>query len=103
MDDEAAADGVREYLEVFLPRSGRWAGASAVVHTVVIEGQSLELELSPDAWPVVRDDPQRDPDAVVAGPPERLLLAWWNREPLSALRRVGDPSRIDEVRRFAHT
>lgn len=102
-DDEVASDGVREYLEVFLPRSGRWTGAPAVVHTLVVDGPSLELELSTGAWPVVRDDPQRDPDAVVAGTPDRLLLAWWDREPLSALRRAGNPSVIDKVRQFAHT
>jgi hypothetical protein len=78
-------------------------GAPAVVHTVIADGFTVELELSPAAWPVSRDDPQRKPDAVVAGTPERLLLAWWGREPLSALRRVGDPSVVDAVRRFAHT
>lgn len=102
-DGEAASDGVLEYLEVYLPGSGLWTGAPAVVHTVVVDGPTIELELSPDASPVVRDDPHREPDAVVAGPPDRLLLAWWDREPLSALRRVGDPSVIDEVRRFART
>lgn len=102
-DDEVASDGVREYLEVFLPRSGQWAGAPAVVHTAIADGPILELELSPDAWPVSRDEPQRKPDAVVAGTSHQLLLAWWDREPLSALRRAGDPSVIDEVRRFAHT
>lgn len=102
-DDGVASDGVREYVEVLLPRSGRWVGAPAVVHTVIDGGPTIELELSPDAWPVSRDDPRRKPDAVVAGTSDRLLLAWWGREPLSALRRAGDPSVVDEVRRFAHT
>lgn len=102
-DDEAALDGVREYLEVFLPRSGRWTGASAIVHTVVIDGPSLELVLCPDGWPIVRDDAEQEPDAVVAGTPEQLLLAWWGRAPLSDLRRIGAPAVIDEVRRFTYT
>jgi hypothetical protein len=51
------------------------------VHTLVVDGPILEFELSLNAWTFVRADPQREPDAVAAGTPNRLPLAWWTSHP----------------------
>jgi uncharacterized protein (TIGR03083 family) len=103
IDDEVAADGVREYLEVYLPRSGRWPGARAVLHTVVTDGPTLELVLDRDTLPFLREIPEESADVVVSGAAAPLLLAWWGRTPLPALTDSGDASLVAEVRRFAYS
>lgn len=103
IDHEAAVDGVREYLEVFLPLSGRWEGPPCVLHTAVAGGPTLEIDLAPDTVPGVCEPPRQPPDAVVSGPADRLLLAWWDRTSLASLLEAGDPTSVAAVRRFAHT
>jgi uncharacterized protein (TIGR03083 family) len=103
IDEPVAVDGVREYLEVFLPRSGRWEGEAGVVHTVVTDGPTFELGLALDQLPTVRETPGRAPDAVVAGNAESLLLAWWDRTPLTDVLQAGDLSWVQQIRRFART
>lgn len=100
---EVAVDGVREYLEVHVPRHGRWHGPRFRLHTVVSNGPILELDLEPDALPTVHEPPRSQPDAVVAGTAQRVLLAWWGRAPLGELLRDGDVTALTEVRRFART
>jgi uncharacterized protein (TIGR03083 family) len=102
IDDAVAVDGVREYLEVYLPRSGQWTGARAVLHTVVTHGPTLELVLDRDALPFLRETPEERPDVVVSGAPAPLLLAWWGRRSLAAFLDAGDASLLAEVRRFAY-
>jgi uncharacterized protein (TIGR03083 family) len=103
IDPVVAADGIVEYLEVFLPRSGAWAGRPTVLHTVVDGGPTLELLLEPGATAVLGDAPLRVPDIVVGGSPEAVLLAWWDRAPLEALRTAGDADALADVRNFAYT
>ncbi|MEX2550839.1 MAG: maleylpyruvate isomerase family mycothiol-dependent enzyme [Nitriliruptoraceae bacterium] len=103
IDEPVAIDGVLEYLQVYLPRSGRWEGEAGVFHTDVTDGPTFELELARDRLPVVHATPGQQPDAVVAGDAESLLLAWWDRTPLTSVLQDGDPDWVQEVRRFART
>jgi len=103
IEETVAVDGILEYLEVYLPRSGRWEGDAGVIHTSIADGPTFELELTPDELPVVHASPERTPDAVVAGAAQSLLLAWWGRTPLESLLEDGDPRRVQQVRRFART
>ncbi len=98
-----AVDGILEFLEVNLPRSGRWDGDPGVIHTAITRGPTLEVELAPDELPVVHEPTGRVPDAVIAGDAESLLLAWWDRTPLVSLLQKGDPAWIGQIRRFART
>jgi uncharacterized protein (TIGR03083 family) len=103
IDDAVAVDGIREYLEVYLPRSGAWTGRGAVLHTVVAHGPTLELVLEPDALPVLRQTPEQAADVVIAGAAPSLLLAWWGRTSLAAFLDRGDAALVAEVRRFAYS
>jgi uncharacterized protein (TIGR03083 family) len=102
IDDRVAVDGVREYLEVYLPRSGRWTGTPAVLHTVVNNGPTLELVLERDALPFLRQAPEQSADVIISGAAAPLLLAWWGRTSLTAFLDRGDMSLVAEVRRFAY-
>jgi len=103
IEEPVAVDGILEYLEVHLPRSGRWEGDAGVLHTVVTDGPTFEVELAPDELPSVHELPGRVPDAIVAGDAQSLLLAWWDRSPLANLLQQGDPDWVQQVRRSART
>ena len=103
--EEVAIDGVHEYLEVLLLRSGDWHGDPAVVRTSLRGGPRLDLMLRPgeQASVQVDGDPTAPPDAILEAAPVEMLLAWWGRRPLTTLLTSGDDELITEVRRFART
>lgn len=103
IDPEVALDGLCEYLGVFVPRVGGWAGPAAVIHTVVVGGPTLELVVTPGERPATSPVPACEPGVVVTGPSVALLLAWWDRLPLHAHVDAGDAALLMEVRRFTPT
>ncbi len=101
--DDVALDGIAEYLDVFLARSGTWTGDAMVLHTSIDGGPDHESVLTPGERSTFHAVPRFDPDVVVGGGPEPLLLAWWGRRRLLDHLRRGEAALIDEVRRFAYT
>jgi len=103
--DDVAIDGVREYLEVLLLRSGNWHGRPAVVRTNLRGGPRLDLLLRPGEQASVQVDGDRTapPGATLEAAPVEMLLAWWGRRPLTTLLTAGDDELITEVRRYAGT
>lgn len=81
---DVAIDGVREFLEVQLPRSGDWPGPHARVRVFAHDQYLTDLELSPGSRVFPRSESTHDarPDLLIRGDAERLLLAWWGRTSL---------------------
>lgn len=101
IDAEIAADGVREFLDVQVPRSGEWAGRHAVVRVVVEKQTIAELELTPGARVAVRPPRPTDTpaDVVLGSTAPSLMLALWGRTPLQDVA-DGDPELTRDLRRF---
>lgn len=95
LDSAVAADGVDEWVHVFvgrLARAGRLPGA--------LDGRSIHLhgtDTSPAEWYLAFEDgaavvtrEHRKADVALRGPAQELLLTLWRRRPLEALGAVGD-------------
>jgi uncharacterized protein (TIGR03083 family) len=105
-----ARDGVEEYLEVQVGRSGPWPAAAATLRIAPVGADPVDVVLRPGQAAVLiqpRSSGDRgtlpEPDAVVAGPAEPLLLALWGRRSLLAMTTGGDRSLVSAFRRFART
>jgi len=107
-----AADGVDEWLSVFVPRflarrdepvPAELVGASVHLHGTD-EGQTEPAEwllrLTPDGAEVARVHAKGD--AALRGPASDLLLAVWHRVPLERLDVVGDADRARAVLDLVH-
>lgn len=96
-----ARDGVDEFLEVQLGRSGEWPGDAARVR-VEVDGEVLaDVELTPgDRARVSR--PGEHVDLVLRGGAEHLLLCLWGRRPLGDVA-SGSAELAGRLRAFART
>lgn len=90
MSPAAAADGTREYLEVFVPRAGTWEHPSATVQVEMPHASPVQLRLPRGAVPYVVVSSSGRADAVLSGEPQQLMLALWGREPLVSVLVRGD-------------
>lgn len=79
LDEDVAADGVAEVLEVFVPRMRQRGLLGALPHTVALE--------HPSGRAVVGDGA---PVATARGAASTLLLVLWKRLPVDALELTGD-------------
>jgi uncharacterized protein (TIGR03083 family) len=105
-----AHDGVEEYLEVQVGRSGPWPAAAATLRVAPAGADPIEVVLRPGEAAVLRrlrgrgvGQPPQGPEATVAGPAESLLLGLWGRQPLAAMTTEGDRSLVSAFRSFART
>ena len=82
---DIAADGVEEYLEVYLPRSGPWSGEQATVLVRPDGARSIAVTLQPGDLARVTIGRVRTADLLLQGPADQLLLALWGRQALDPL------------------
>jgi uncharacterized protein (TIGR03083 family) len=85
---ELAADGIDEYLRVFVPGSGAYHGASGTLRLATTDtSHAWTVQFAP---PVVRVTEPRDPDEppTWASSAEALLLRLWER---------GEPTDLDPL------
>jgi uncharacterized protein (TIGR03083 family) len=86
---EFAEDGVDELLTGFLPRSRKLRAAGPRRLRFDTAGRHWLVAIGPDLS-VTAVDGAEPADVTVAGPPEILYLALWNRVPWDALTVAGD-------------
>jgi uncharacterized protein (TIGR03083 family) len=108
IDAEPAADGIDEWLGLFVPRflvdkgdgvPADLVGATLHVHCTDTAGEWL-LRLTADGVEVERAHAKGD--AALRGPASDLLLAVWHRKPLSAVDVVGDADRAGAILDLVH-
>ena len=82
---DVAADGVDEYLDVFVRTRGKQTLIAPLTLTSVRPARSWSLTPStrPGRVDVAAGRPTDTPDEIV-GPPQDLLLLLWGRRPLAA-------------------
>lgn len=97
LDADVAADGVDEWLQVFLPRlaqGGRLpdelGGRSIHLHGTDTAAAEWHLAFDPGAVAVTRE--HRKADVALRGGAQDLLLTLWRRRPVDDLDCVGDVS-----------
>jgi uncharacterized protein (TIGR03083 family) len=97
VESELAADGVDEWLRVFLPDpDGAYEGAPGTIHLHRTDGEGEWLvELS--SWPPVVSDGHAKGGAAVRGSAEQLLLFLWGRRPNDTVEVHGDPAMVDSL------
>ena len=98
LDAEMAADGIDEYLRIFLddpdtPPQGA-TGSIAVATTDVGRSWTLDTRQWP---PTISDEAAGDADATITGDAESVLLALWRRRPLSTVDLSGDAAVVTSV------
>lgn len=85
-----AADGVDEYLDVWLPHAeGRYDGPSGTVHVHATDAEGEWLVRLEGGKPVVTREHARG-DVALRGRAEDLLLVAWRRRRLDAVEILGD-------------
>ncbi|WP_040525957.1 maleylpyruvate isomerase family mycothiol-dependent enzyme [Gordonia effusa] len=100
VDGGLAADGINEWLEVFVPRFlKRGPGLpdqefGRVIRLVDPDVGEWTMRLEPDA---VKIDAGAHPEVVVSGSMSDLLLALWRRIPLSQLSIEGNRAPLDAL------
>lgn len=108
IDAALAADGIDEWLGLFVPRfvldkgdgvPADLVGATLHVHCTDTEGEWL-LRLADGGVEVERVHAKGD--AALRGPASDLLLAAWHRRPLDAIDVVGDADRAAAVLDLVH-
>jgi len=107
-DPALAADGIDEWLELFVPRflvdkgdgvPADLVGASLHVHCTDTDGEWL-LRLTADGVELERAHAKGD--AALRGPASDLLLAVWHRIPLTDVDVVGDADQAQRVLGLIH-
>jgi uncharacterized protein (TIGR03083 family) len=107
-DPALAADGIDEWLHLFVPRflvdkgegtPADLVGATLHVHCTDTEGEWL-LTLTAAGCEVERAHAKGD--AALRGPASDLLLAVWHRRPLAGIDVVGDADRAEAILDLVH-
>ncbi|HEX7131869.1 MAG TPA: maleylpyruvate isomerase family mycothiol-dependent enzyme [Iamia sp.] len=107
-DPALAADGIDEWLHLFVPRflvdkgdgtPADLVGATLHVHCTDTEGEWL-LTLTAEGCAVERAHAKGD--AALRGPAGDLLLAVWHRKPLAEIDVVGDADRAGAILDLVH-
>jgi uncharacterized protein (TIGR03083 family) len=111
VDSVLAADGIDEWLEVFVPRFLARVDVPAELHGASVHLHCTDSGLAPGSgeW-LLRVDPagpqvvraHAKGDAALRGPASDLLLAVWHRLPLGAVDVVGDSERAAKVIDLVH-
>lgn len=95
----AAADGVREYLEVTLPRFGVWPHPPERIRFIARPADPVDLALEEGRIPRVA--PATGPaTASITANADKLLLAVWGRRPLTELAAERDRLVVERLRAF---
>ena len=105
LPDEAALDGVEEFLVTCAGSTGAWPHEAAVVDFHATEGRSWRLTLSAEGGRTTRiptpgtaaDQGVEAADASVRGTASELVLNLYERMPLSALQLDGDRGLFDQL------
>ena len=103
LPDEIAVDGVEEFQLTCCATDVAWPHAPAVVDYHATDGDSLRLRLSGDGARVARLRPsaagqEPDPaDASVSGSANELVLLFYGRRPLDAVKVDGDRRILDQL------
>ena len=91
LPDEAALDGVEEFLSTCCATTSAWPHVPAAVDYHATEGRSWLLALDgTGAWPAPLTDDAAPASASATGTAEQLLLFVWGRLTLSDLKIEGD-------------
>jgi uncharacterized protein (TIGR03083 family) len=94
-----AVDGVAEFLSVGLASRGPWPERPARVAFSATDGPRYVVDLSPSG--VAYDPaPAGEPLVTLHAPAADLVLALYNRIPLTSLPSEGDPEPLNELRRW---
>ena len=102
VDPELAADGIDEFLEVFLPRVGADAvadGDTIHFHCTDVDGEWL-VTGTPEGPRVGREHAKGD--IAARGTASDLLLFLWGRVPAEALEIFGQSALLDHFRDSTH-
>ena len=96
IDIDLAADGIAEYLEVYLPRVHRnsgltGAGESFHIHRTDGPGEWL-VRFEPSGATVTAEHAKAD--VALRGPAEELLLVLWRRRPASSVELFGSEAAL---------
>jgi uncharacterized protein (TIGR03083 family) len=109
LPDDAALDGVEEFLFTCCATTTTWPHEPAVVDYHATEGHSWRLWLSDDGARVARlrapgtspataaGDDQPAPDASARGTASELVLAFYGRIPVDSLKLDGDRRVFDQL------
>ena len=103
LPDEIAVDGVEEFQLTCCATDVAWPHAPAVVDYHATDGPSLRLRLSRDGARVDRLDPSaagreaESADASASAPANDLVLLFYGRRPLDAVKVDGDRRILDQL------
>jgi len=106
LPDEAALDGVEEFLSTCVAWTVPWPHEAAAVDFYVTEGRSWRLSLSAGGARVIRFGPpgtsaaDHGPDAAASarGTANEVVLALYDRIPIDSLQLNGDRRLFDQLR-----
>ena len=120
LDPELATDGIDEVLAVMYGGSPSWGSFHGLPHHLRIDvtdtGTPVWVQLGrftgtdPDSGRVhdeedieVVEDPGTEPDAVISGPSDALLLRFWRRGDGAQTHLAGNLEIVDHFRRIIHS
>jgi uncharacterized protein (TIGR03083 family) len=98
-----AVDGVAEFLQVTFGAEGPWPDPPSRVLFATDEGPSWLLDLSDTGATVDPAAPGDPPAATVQGPASDILLALYDRIPLSRLHIDGDAGLVGRLKTWGDT
>ena len=97
-----AVDGVAEFLSVGLASQGPWPHRPARIAFTATDGPTSVVDLTPSGV-AVDPSPAGAPLVTVHAPASDLVLALYNRIPLSDLHYEGDPEPLAELRNWINS
>jgi uncharacterized protein (TIGR03083 family) len=97
LPDEVALDGVEEFQFTCCATTSPWPHEPAVVDYHATEGRSWRLWLSADGARAARWSGDGPVDASLRGTASELVLCFYNRIPVNALKLEGDPRIFDQL------
>ena len=102
LDAEMAADGIDEYLRIFLDDPDTPPQGATGTIAITVTGADRSWTLDTRQWPPnVSDQAAPDADATINGDAEAVLLALWRRRPLSTVDLGGDVAVVTSVHEAA--